>query len=78
MNFTFSDVYGSVNYTVSAKVEAIKIYMQSVCYLCNSVNVPADCREPWFILSSLTLRGSMLLLECILHCVPMVYFRALR
>ena len=33
-------------------------------------------REQWFILTSLAARGSMVLLECKLHNVPMVKHRA--
>ena len=33
-----------------------------------------DCREPWFISMSSTLRGSMLLLEYKVHYVTMVFY----
>ena len=33
----------------------------------DSANIRSDCREPWFLLTSLMLCGSMLLLECKLH-----------
>ena len=39
-------------------------------------DVQSDCRELWFILTPFTSRGSMLLMECKLHYVPMVYYRA--
>lgn len=37
--------------------------------------VQSDCIVPWFVSTSLTMRGSMLLLECKLHYVPSVYRR---
>ena len=50
---------------IMAKIEAIKHYMQFICLLWNSADVQSD----WFILTTLTLRGSMLL-----H--SKVYYRA--
>ena len=61
---------------ISAKIGAVKIHTQSFCYLQNSANVQSDSREPLFILTSLTSRGPMLLLECKLHYVSVGYYRA--
>ena len=46
---------------ISAKTEAVKQ---------NSADIQSDCSEPWFILTSLTLHGLMLLLEYKLHKLP--------
>ena len=54
---------------ISAKIEAVNIYTPFFCYLRNNADVQSDCREPWFILTSMTSRSSMLLLECKLHYV---------
>ena len=61
---------------IIVKTEAVKHLHALLLLTANSADVQSDCREPWFILTSLTLHGSMLLLECKLHYVPMVYCRA--
>ena len=44
----------------------------------NYTDALSDCREPWFILTSLTSHDSMLSMKCKLYYVPMAYFRAFR
>ena len=61
---------------VSAKIQAVKHLHAVFMLFAEQRDVKSNCREPWFILTSLTLRGSMLLLEYKLNYAAMVYHRA--
>ena len=41
-----------------------------------AADVESDCREVWFILTSMTSLGSMWLLECKLYYISMIYYWA--
>ena len=57
--------------TLSAKIE-VETFPPSFSASCGT----APTIEPWFILKPQASRGSVLLLECKLHDVPIVYYRA--
>ena len=57
------------------KKSIISAIKEAVKHLHAVLTAPTSnhCRKPWFIMTSLTSRDSMLLMECKLHYVPMVY-----
>ena len=69
--FTFVSIKTLTKNLIKAlKLEQLNIYPR------NSADVQSDCREQLVILTSFMSCGSMLLLECKLHYVPMVGYRA--